>query len=215
MANTIKRSKRSSYDLELPKVEVSFNNESNLASTSPTTTPAAPLRSDAPTPAPAQEIVREVTRVVHEAERRRLPSERQAIVHKFAIDNEEGFMTVGLFEDGTPGEIFIRLAKSDATISGLCDAIAITLSLGLQYGVPLEVYVAKFINQSFAPQGFTPNPNIPEVESILDYLGRWLAYHFLSDDALVRVGLESLASISNEQLAFNEPAQETADDEPT
>jgi ribonucleoside-diphosphate reductase alpha chain len=111
--------------------------------------------------------------------RRRLPDERQSITHKFAIANHEGYITVGMYEDGTPGEIFVKMAKEGATLSGLMDSFALALSLALQYGVPLRVLHEKFSHTRFEPSGFTQNPEIPYAKSIMDYLFRWLAKKFL------------------------------------
>lgn len=112
--------------------------------------------------------------------RRRLPPERKAITHKFSIAGHEGYITVGMYEDGTPGEIFIVMAKEGSTISGLMDSFATAISLALQYGVPLQVLVDKFTHTRFEPSGFTSNPQIPIAKSIMDYIFRWLALKFLT-----------------------------------
>jgi ribonucleoside-diphosphate reductase alpha chain len=111
--------------------------------------------------------------------RRRLPSERQAVTHKFEIGGHEGYITVGLYEDGTPGEIFVKMAKEGSTVSGLMDSFATAISLTLQYGVPLKVLVDKFSHARFEPSGYTGNPEIPIAKSIMDYIFRWLASRFL------------------------------------
>jgi len=113
------------------------------------------------------------------AVRRRLPDERQAITHKLSIANHEGYITVGLYEDGTPGEIFITMSKEGSTISGLMDAFATAVSMALQYGVPLRVLVEKFSHMRFEPSGFTGNKEIPIAKSICDYIFRWLGKKFL------------------------------------
>ena len=113
------------------------------------------------------------------AVRRRLPDERQAITHKFSIANHEGYITVGLYEDGTPGELFITMSKEGSTISGLMDAFATSVSMALQYGVPLRVLVEKFSHMRFEPSGFTGNKDIPIAKSICDYIFRWLGKKFL------------------------------------
>lgn len=110
--------------------------------------------------------------------RHRLQSERKAITHKFRIAGHKGYLTVGLYSDGTPGELFIRMAKSGSTLSGLLDSLAIALSLGLQHGIALEVFAAKYIDTRFEPSGFTGNPEIPEAQSITDYIFRWLTKKF-------------------------------------
>ncbi len=119
------------------------------------------------------------------AHRRKLPPERRSITHKFAIGSHEGYITVGMYEDGTPGEIFIKMAKEGSTLSGIMDGFALAVSISLQYGVPLKALVDKFINSRFEPAGFTGNPEIPMARSIVDYIGRWLGGKFISRDYLV------------------------------
>jgi ribonucleoside-diphosphate reductase alpha chain len=113
--------------------------------------------------------------------RRRLPDERQSITHKFSVAGHEGYITVGMYEDGTPGEIFLTMAKEGSVISGLMDAFATAISLALQYGVPLEKLVEKFSYTRFQPSGFTNNPQIPIATSIVDYIFRWLGAKFLHE----------------------------------
>ncbi|HEX5761198.1 MAG TPA: vitamin B12-dependent ribonucleotide reductase [Thermoanaerobaculia bacterium] len=114
------------------------------------------------------------------AVRRKLPDERRAITHKFSINEHEGYITVGLYDDGQPGEIFLVMAKEGSTISGLMDAFATSISIALQYGVPLQTLIDKFSHTRFEPSGFTKHPEIPIAKSITDYLFRWLASKFLS-----------------------------------
>ncbi|GMV37240.1 MAG: ribonucleoside-diphosphate reductase subunit alpha [Fimbriimonadales bacterium] len=114
--------------------------------------------------------------------RRRLPAERQSLTHKFSVGGHEGYITVGLFEDGTPGEIFITMSKEGSVISGLMDCFATSISLALQYGVPLKTLVEKFSHTRFEPSGYTGNKEIPFAKSIMDYLFRWLALRFLPND---------------------------------
>ena len=121
--------------------------------------------------------------------RRRLPAERRAITHKFSVGGHEGYITVGLYEDGQPGEIFLTMAKEGTVVSGMMDAFATTISLTLQYGVPLKVLVNKFAHTRFEPSGFTGNPEIPIAKSITDYIFRWLASKFLSDEEKKMVGI--------------------------
>lgn len=116
--------------------------------------------------------------------RRRLPDERQAITHKFSIAGHEGYITVGLYEDETPGELFITMSKEGSTISGLMDSLATSISMALQYGVPLRVLVEKFSHMRFEPSGFTNNKNIPIAKSICDYIFRWLGKKYLPPDEL-------------------------------
>jgi ribonucleoside-diphosphate reductase alpha chain len=122
--------------------------------------------------------------------RRKLPDERQAITHKFSIAGHEGYITVGMYEDGKPGEIFLVMAKEGSTISGIMDAFATSISLALQYGVPLEALVEKFSHVRYEPSGFTKNPQIPFAKSITDYIVRWLASKFLAGDQLRAIGLQ-------------------------
>lgn len=110
--------------------------------------------------------------------RRKLPDERASITHKFSIAGHEGYITVGMYEDGTAGEIFISMSKEGSTISGLMDSFATSVSLALQYGVPLHILISKFAHSRFEPSGFTPNRNIPFAKSIMDYIFRWLSLKF-------------------------------------
>src|SRR5258706_12976323 len=135
------------------------------------------------------EIVREVIKIVETPKRRKLPDERNAITHKFDIAGHEGYITVGLFEDGTPGEIFLVMAKEGSTISGFADAFAQAISYALQYGVPLQALVDKFSHARFEPSGMTKNPEIRFAKSIVDYIFRWLATKFLSQEAQYRAGV--------------------------
>jgi len=135
------------------------------------------------------ETVKEVVRVVERPTRRKLGDERKSITHKFDIAGHEGYITVGLYEDGTPGEIFLTMAKEGSTISGFADAFAQAVSYALQYGVPLPVLVDKFSHARFEPSGMTKNPEVRFAKSIVDYIFRWLATKFLSPDAQFRVGV--------------------------
>lgn len=111
--------------------------------------------------------------------RHRLQDERQAIVHRFKVGGYEGYLTVGLYEDGSPGEIFITTAKEGSTVSGLMDCFATALSLALQYGVPLKVLCDKFSYTRFEPSGWSGNPEIGYAHSLTDYIARWLALKYL------------------------------------
>ena len=117
--------------------------------------------------------------VEYRAVRRKLPDERKAVTHKFDIGGHEGYLTVGLYEDGMPGELFVTMAKEGSTISGLMDAFATQTSYALQFGVPLKFMVDKFSHMRFEPSGFTKNKEIPIAKSIVDYIFRWMASHFL------------------------------------
>ncbi|MFH1679379.1 MAG: vitamin B12-dependent ribonucleotide reductase [Candidatus Eisenbacteria bacterium] len=118
---------------------------------------------------------------VGHAVRRRLPDERRSITHKLSIGGHEGYLTVGLYEDGTPGEVFLTMSKQGSVVSGLMDAFATCASMALQYGVPLEVLCNKFSHMRFEPSGFTNSKEIPIAKSVLDYIFRWLALRFLSE----------------------------------
>ncbi len=127
--------------------------------------------------------------------RRRLPSERTAVTHKFDIAGHEGYITVGLYPDGQPGEIFLKMAKEGSTVSGLMDSFATTVSVALQYGVPLRDLVNKFAHVRFEPSGFTGNQEIPIAKSTVDYIFRWLGGRFLSDDDKASLGLIDRSAI--------------------
>jgi ribonucleoside-diphosphate reductase alpha chain len=136
------------------------------------------------------------------AVRHRLPGERASITHKFALAGHEGYITVGLYKDGTPGELFIRMAKEGSTVSGLMDSFATAISLALQHGVPMKLMCEKFSHTRFEPSGFTGNPEIPIAKSIMDYIFRWLELKFVTgrqyplfkDMALPPMGAGSLSS---------------------
>ena len=128
--------------------------------------------------------------------RRRLPDERPSITHKFSIAGHDGYITVGFYEDGSPGEVFLKMAKEGSVISGLMDTIATMTSIALQYGVPLESLVNKFSHVRFEPSGFTNNKDIPMAKSMTDYIFRWLGMKFLSQSQAEEVLTESL----NDQL---------------
>ena len=128
-------------------------------------------------------------KIVYRPIRRKLPDERQSITHKFSIGGHEGYITAGLFEDGTPGELFITMAKEGSTISGLMDSFATAVSYALQYGVPLKFFVDKFSHVRFEPSGWTGNPMVPYAKSIMDYIFRWLGAKFLGAEyALTEAG---------------------------
>jgi ribonucleoside-diphosphate reductase alpha chain len=116
---------------------------------------------------------------VEQPSRNRMPQTRVSLTHKFEIAGHEGYITVGLYESGQPGELFIQMAKEGSTIGGLMDTVATLTSLALQYGVPLESLVKKFAYQRFEPSGFTKNPDIRNATSITDYVFRWLGCQFI------------------------------------
>jgi ribonucleoside-diphosphate reductase alpha chain len=128
-------------------------------------------------------------------QREKMPTERASVTHKFSVGGHEGYITVGMYEDGRPGEIFIKMSKEGSTLSGVMDGLALTVSLGLQYGVPLKVFVDKLVNTRFEPSGITSNPNIRFVSSVLDYIARWLGGRFISPDYLKLTPGEQAAAI--------------------
>ena len=123
-----------------------------------------------------------VEKIVFRPVRRKLPDERQSLTHKFSIGGHEGYITVGLYEDGSPGELFITMAKEGSTISGLMDSFATAISYALQYGVPLKFFVDKFSHVRFEPSGWTGNQIVPYAKSIMDYIFRWLGAKFLGPE---------------------------------
>jgi ribonucleoside-diphosphate reductase alpha chain len=143
--------------------------------------------------------------------RRRLPDEREAITHHFSIAEHDGYITVGKYEDGSPGEVFMKMAKQGSTVAGLMDSLAICMSLALQHGVPLQVMADKLSHMRFEPSGFTGNPEIPMAKSIADYLVRWLGAKFLSEDEKRQVGIitEQLRAEAKALVA----AENTLDDD--
>jgi ribonucleoside-diphosphate reductase alpha chain len=144
-----------------------------------------------------------VEKIVYRPVRRKLPDERQSVTHKFSIGGHEGYITVGLYEDGTPGEVFISMAKEGSTISGLMDTLATSISYGLQYGVPLKFFVDKFSHVRFEPSGWTGNPQVPYAKSIIDYIFRWLGARFLGITEATEAGETS-------KLRPTEPDPQTA-----
>jgi len=138
------------------------------------------LSSDNLAPAHTSVIEKIVERIVERPLRRRLPDTRNALTHKFDVGGHEGYITVGLYEDGSPGEVFITMAKEGSTIGGLMDTIATLVSVSLQYGVPVESLVRKFEHVRFEPSGMTRNHEIPMAKSLVDYIFRWLAMEFVA-----------------------------------
>jgi len=138
----------------------------------------------AATPGAAEGLARQQQELFPESKRKKLPAERPAITHKFSVAGHEGYITAGMYEDGTPGEIFIKMSKEGSTLAGFMDGIAISISIGLQYGVPLKAYVDKLMNTTFEPLGFTANPDIRIVTSVLDYIARYLGGRFISTSYL-------------------------------
>jgi ribonucleoside-diphosphate reductase alpha chain len=146
------------------------------------------------------------------AQRRKLPDERKSITHKFSIGGHEGYIIVGMYDEGEPGEVFIKMAKEGSTLSGFMDGLALSISIGLQYGVPLKALVDKLTNTRFEPSGFTENPNIRYSSSVLDYIARWLGGKFLSAEYL-----KPRAASSDQDMirpAISSPASDTANRKP-
>jgi ribonucleoside-diphosphate reductase alpha chain len=112
------------------------------------------------------------------------------------VGGHEGYITVGMYEDGRPGEIFIKMSKEGSTLSGVMDGLALTISLGLQYGVPLKVFVDKLVNTRFEPSGISANPNIRFATSVLDYIARWLGGKFISPDYLKLNGVTAADKVA-------------------
>jgi ribonucleoside-diphosphate reductase alpha chain len=149
--------------------------------------------------------------------RRRLPDDRAAMTHKFSVGGQEGYITVGLYDDGSPGEVFVKMSKQGSTVSGLMDSVAIAWSMALQHGVPVESLISKYIDHRFEPSGFTGNPRIPMARSVVDYLARWMASRFLSEEDQRMAGVlplaapapppgtgEAAADVADDQLSFRE-----------
>ena len=138
----------------------------------------------APAPAASVAAVPVQQELFGRQQREKMPVERASVTHKFSVGGHEGYLTVGMYEDGRPGEIFIKMSKEGSTLSGVMDGLALTVSLGLQYGVPLKVFVDKLVNTRFEPSGISANPKIRFVSSVLDYIARWLGGRFISSDYL-------------------------------
>lgn len=117
--------------------------------------------------------------------RNRLPDERRSITHKFQVGSHEGYLVVGLYPDGRPGEIFITMAKEGSTVSGLVNSFAQAISIGLQHGVPLRVFCEKFSFTRFEPSGWTGNPAIPQATSVMDYIFRFIEKKFLCAETII------------------------------
>jgi len=158
----------------------------------------------------ARDVANEaVSAVSSQPVRQRLADERQAITHKFDIAGHEGYITVGLFDDGSPGEIFLVMAKEGSTISGFADAFAQAVSYALQYGVPLQVLVDKFSHVRFEPSGMTKNRDVRVAKSIVDYIFRWMATKFLSDEAQFHAGVNVRDDIALHKEERQESSRET------
>ncbi len=160
-------------------------------------------------------VLEEATTAAPMPARHKLPDERRSITHKFDIAGHEGYITVGLYEDGMPGELFLTMAKEGSTISGFADAFAQAISYALQYGVPLQDLVAKFSHVRFEPAGMTKNPDVRFAKSIVDYIFRWMAAKFLSHEAQYRAGVNVPETVTTpEQLTLDVAAMAASSTEP-
>jgi len=161
-----------------------------------------------------QPLTTSSTMMQNRMQRRRLPDERQAITHKFVVGGTEGYLTVGLFEDGSPGELFVTMSKEGSTLSGVMDCFATSISIGLQYGVPLKVLASKFIHTRFEPAGITTNKDIKFAKSIMDYIFRWMALRFSSKEDLEELGIvpvsqAPLTTFTEEKLEKKQDSKST------
>src|SRR2546428_1057866 len=143
--------------------------------------------------------------IVYKPLRKKLPDERQAVTHKFTINGSEGYITAGLYADGSPGEIFVKMSKEGSTIAGLMDSFSISISLALQYGVPLKVLVNKFTHTRFEPAGITTNQDIRFAKSVVDYIFRWLGLKFLPKEEQDALGLARTTLENGTQVKLVEP----------
>lgn len=146
--------------------------------------------------AEVERLTRELKKAKRTPIRHRLPDTRESITHKFSVSGHEGYITVGLYPDGRPGEMFLTMAKQGSTMRGLTDTIAVLCSLCLQYGVPVDTLSRKFAQTRFEPSGHTRNPDIPEASSLADYIFRWLGLTF-GEGAGQDLAKESLPTIDD------------------
>ena len=164
-----------------------------------------------------KEVHEVIEKIVQKPLRKKLPDERRSITHKFSISGHEGYLTAGLYEDGQPGELFIKMSKEGSTLSGVMDALALSISMNLQYGVPLEVLVGKFCHSRFEPAGMTGNRDIPMVKSIIDYIGRWLALKFLPKEVAKKYHNSDLVDRAYNEgtnnMLIQVPVEKVSDDE--
>ncbi len=158
--------------------------------------------------------VREIVKIVERPMRRRLPDTRASITHKFNIAGHEGYLTVGLYEDGMPGELFITMAKEGSTIGGLMDCVGTSVSVALQYGVPVESLVNKFTHQRFEPAGMTSNRDIPFAKSLVDYIFRWMGIQFIPGYREANTPRREAEPVSVEQMKHREIAALAGNDDP-
>ena len=159
----------------------------SIAALAPPVTAAAAATAPEAVPGPEQQ------ELFVNSQRKRLPVERHSITHKFSVGGQEGYITVGMYDDGRPGEVFIKMAREGSTLSGIMDGLAVSISIALQYGVPLKALVDKLMNTRFDPAGITQNPQIRLTSSVLDYIARWLGGKFISSDYLKLNGAQAAA----------------------
>jgi ribonucleoside-diphosphate reductase alpha chain len=157
--------------------------------------------------APVAPVGPEQQELFVQSKRHRLPDERHSITHKFCVGGQEGYITVGMYEDGNPGEVFIKMAREGSTLSGIMDGLAVSISIALQYGVPLKALVDKLMNARFDPAGITQNPRIRLTSSVLDYIARWLGGRYISADYLKLNGSQGEAATNASRIA---PASATS-----
>ncbi|HEX5744122.1 MAG TPA: hypothetical protein VFX84_01585, partial [Candidatus Saccharimonadales bacterium] len=158
-------------------------------------------------PAPAEAVTAGLPIIPKGAQRREMPKHRNAKTFSFRVAGSKGYVTVGEFEDGTPGEVFMKIAKQGSTLAGVMDALAVSVSYGLQYGVPLKSYVHGLTNMSFAPAGITDDPDIRTASSLVDYIFRRLAMSYLSFDDRLELGLASIDDMPDEQTSLLDEGQ--------
>jgi ribonucleoside-diphosphate reductase alpha chain len=170
----------------------------------PTESPAVHTAIAATAPTPLEQVAAALPK---QTTRRELPKMRNAKTISFTVADSKGYVTVGEFEDGTPGEVFIKIAKQGSTLSGIMDALAISVSYGLQYGVPLKSYVHALTNTSFAPSGITDDKEIRTASSLVDYVFRRLALSYLSFDDRLELGMASIDDMPEAQISLLEPVQ--------
>ncbi len=170
-----------SWKMGLKAVAIYRDNSKRVQPLSSGTSKGAKAATGASVPVPVV-VEKVVEKIVYQPQRHKLPEERSSITHKFSIGGHEGYLTVGLYEDGTPGELFVTMAKEGSTISGLMDSFATAVSYALQYGVPLKFFVDKFSHVRFEPSGWTGNKTVPYAKSIMDYIFRWLGAKFLGPE---------------------------------
>ncbi len=189
--------------------EASASGQAPSAAAAPSPVAVSPVSGAAPSvssPEDASTVAASPRQIPRQPVRNKLPDERNSITHKFSIAGHEGYITVGKYPNGLPGEIFIVMAKEGSTVSGLMDSFATAISLALQYGVPLKVLVEKFSHTRFEPSGWTGNNDIGYAKSIMDYIFRWLALKFLH-------GYESQEPASLAENGDSDPASPSRDPE--